>query len=1244
MSKRALLLKSLLYYWRTNLAVMLGVIAGTAVIGGALVVGDSVRDSLKTMSRERLGRIDFAVSGFRFFREELAAEISADPRFQQRFGTPADTTTSPQVAPALALVGGVEREISVKADSPRYARAGRVNVWGLDERLWSLTEHGDVERPTGNEVVLSQRLADQLQEATVDNSRPLAPDDPVTLSIELPSNVPRDSLLGDRDQAATVQLELTVKAILPDELGVSRLALNPSQQLPMNLFVDLKTLQRSMQLQERRERNAKLRKIVTIPAKVNALFASAATPEDAEGTSAVAAAELLTQILDEKLTLTDAALRVTLAAEGGYLSVESEQQILSPEFARAAEAAADDLQLSTSPVLVYIANRLQNPDDNKVQNNIPLSLDPPHDGQPGFGYSMYSLIAGLPLPTAEGFQDFQFVGMPPAFPLGPDDIILNEWLAEDLKVKVGDQIVMTYFEVGAHIVDAQGRLPELKKMLKVQGIVKSEGTAIDGGLVPEVKGVTDARTFQEVKEPFPMRRDLITDRDEEFWEMFPATPKAFMSLDAAQNLWASRYGKLTSYRVAPPNSTNDKSELAAFRENYINKLLFRISPEDLMLNFRSVKAQGVQAASGTTDFAGLFVGFSFFLILSAAILIGLLLRLGIERRVSQVGLLEAVGFRPADVRRLLLGEGFIVVLVGGACGVLAAIAYAHVMVYGLKTWWIGAIGTRFLYVSVQPVSLILGFLLAVIIAAIAAWWALRQLKHISTRDLLNGVIDIPPSGSQTLKTLSAGPAGFFAGLTQSRSGWIAVIGSGLSLLLLIGVVTGVIPDSEAFMGISWKTTMFFLVGTMLLAVSVAALNVWLLGDREQSLQGSRIVGTGKLGMRNAARNRSRSLLTVSLIASATFVIVAVAAGHRDPVSESPNKASGNGGFTLVADAGVPVEYDLGTPAGRGKLNVSTSETDSVFAETTIVPFRVKPGENASCLNIYQTRLPTILGVPDRLLDRGGFKFVGADGSNVWQQLNADPEDVTIIDDDGNTHTVPAYPVFGDMNTLQYSLHKAVGDVIAAPNDSNPDHALKIVGMLDGSVFQGVLLMGERRFNQLYPQYAGSSYFLIDTPVDQTAAIQETLETELSRYGFDAEPVGKRLQNFLEVQNTYLSTFLALGGLGLLLGTLGLATVMLRNVLERRGELALLRGVGFQRRLIGLLVLSENALLLTCGLVAGTVSALLAMLPHVTGSGADVPWAGVITLLVAVFIIGMLAALAALTEAVRTPILSTLRSE
>jgi hypothetical protein len=417
----------------------------------------------------------------------------------------------------------------------------------------------------------------------------------------------------------------------------------------------------------------------------------------------------------------------------------------------------------------------------------------------------------------------------------------------------------------------------------------------------------------------------------------------------------------------------------------------------------------------------------------------------------------------------------------------------------------------------------------------------------------------------------------------------------------------------------------------LLPATLALLAIWLGAYHAPAVRGRGAAALARLGLRNASRQRNRSLLTASLIAWATFVIVAIAAGHRNPAIERPDRDSGNGGFTLLAEASVPLLFDLNTTEGRAKLGIDApdGEAERLLNAMYVAPFRVNPGENASCLNLYRTQLPTILGVPQDVIDEFDrehrFRFANTPSVSPWMLLNAD---------------LPAsrVPVLGDMNTLQYSLHEGIGGTLYIPQNGG---ALEVAGMFDGSVFQGVLLMSEQKFQRLFPDRVGFQYFLIEIDPADARGLSALLETELGDYGFDVVRTSDRLAEFLSVQNTYLSTFQTLGGLGLLLGTIGLATVMLRNVLERRGELALLRAVGFRDSGVSALVLWENACLLLWGLGAGMLSALLAMTPHLSTTGADVPWMGLLLMLAAVVVAGMAAALLAVREAVRGPIVATL---
>ena len=300
---------------------------------------------------------------------------------------------------------------------------------------------------------------------------------------------------------------------------------------------------------------------------------------------------------------------------------------------------------------------------------------------------------------------------------------------------------------------------------------------------------------------------------------------------------------------------------------------------------------------------------------------------------------------------------------------------------------------------------------------------------------------------------------------------------------------------------------------------------------------------------------------------------------------------------------------------------------------------MNPGSDASCVNLYQTRIPTMLGVPDRFVERGGFRFADTAGTNPWTLLHDELPATQTADD---TKTIPTIPVMGDMNTLTYSLKKGMGSTIMYPNEDEPEFGLQVVGQLDGSVFQGVLLMSEQNLKRVAPDSVGSQYFLIE--VDETSDVASVLESRLNDFGLDAESVNDRISAFLAVQNTYLSTFQLLGALGLLVGTFGLAAVMVRNVIERQQEISLMKAVGFSNRRISRLIVSENMLLLLWGIGLGTVAALLAMLPHLKSTGGDLQWGSLLLILGLVAITGSVASVFAVRAAANLEIRTNLAAE
>jgi putative ABC transport system permease protein len=391
-----------------------------------------------------------------------------------------------------------------------------------------------------------------------------------------------------------------------------------------------------------------------------------------------------------------------------------------------------------------------------------------------------------------------------------------------------------------------------------------------------------------------------------------------------------------------------------------------------------------------------------------------------------------------------------------------------------------------------------------------------------------------------------------------------------------------------------------------------------------------------MGFRNTTYRPSRSVLCITLIALSTFIIVAVDAFRRNDRSTSQDKKSGSGGFPLMAESLLPLVHDPNTNDGRAALNIGNDAGSALLQNTTLTRFRLRPGDDASCLNLYAPGNPRMLGATEQLINSNRFAFQSSlantneEKMNPWLLLNRELDQNVV-------------PVIADANSMTYVLHKKIGDELAIARDQGAIR-VRFVGALADSVFQSELIISEKNFMRLFPDQQGYRFFLIDAPERDVSSVTAILEDRLADYGFDAVSTRERLANFHRVENTYLSTFQMLGGLGLVLGTLGMAAVLLRNVFERRKELALLRAVGYNSSHFTTMVFAENALLLFLGLATGTFCALLAIAPVFFERGGRLPNVSVGFLLLAVLLSGLTASLVATWAALRSPLLPALRAE
>lgn len=1136
LSSFSLIRSTLRYRIGVTAAIVLGVATATAVITGALLVGDSMRGSLRGLTLERLGKVESLLAPGTFFPIQSVRSTSGKDN---------------QVSSLILFPGGsVERKVDVEGEAiQRTRRIGGVQILGIDESFWDFDVTGI--RPgvslTGDQVILNQSAADELG---------VDVDDEVTLRLPVEAAVPADSPLGRRDIQSEGLPRMKVVAIVPDR-GLGRFSLAASQAAPKTVFVS--------------------RSLV-------------AEVLDRQGQANVMLFDREVKAEEIELTMPSLGWNLQRIKRDGvidYISLTSDALLL-PEVA-VENILAEFAENEVTPVMTYLANAIVNTEGGGEE--VP--------------YSTLSAIDSSDTLDFDYAGDLGEVGEGDAIP-----IVINDWTADRLKVAVGGKVKVFYYEPevenGNEIERSfDATVSQVVPITRPSKPYRRSREAVfdepitpynDPALTPDVPGVTDQDSISDWDLPFQLQRKIARE-DDTYWNEHRLTPKAFVPLAVGHRLFGSRFGQTTGLRIDPRLSLEEVEQ----------RILRAVEPvrDELGWTPRSIRSQQLMASKGTTPFDGLFLALSFFVILAAMMLIALLLRLGMLQRINEFGTLLAVGFSPRRVMVIAMGETAVITLAGVIVGVAGGFGYAVGVLWALKSWWVGAVTVPFLEFHASPFSVVLGGLIGWFVCMATSAWTLRFLLKLDPAALLGGRRN-PKPGSE-----------LHFGITKGRRTMIAIGGLVLAAVALAGWGAKGAGQQAAggFVG----------AGMMLLFAALVGVHSRL---KQRSSSKSSLLA---LSSANARRSPLRSTLTIGLVATAAFLILSITAFRMSPTDE------GTGGFDLIAETGTPIARDLSDSIVQGELLGRDAE---LLQDASVVAFRMKSGDDASCNNLYQATRPTVLGVSRRVGDSLN-QFGWASSAP-----NADGTTWDLLDESASGNEEDPVPVIIDQNTAMWSLQMTggVGQVRSFDYGAGKNLHVKVVGLLAGSVLQGKLLIGEGNFENMFSGESGYRYFLIQSDQQSPEAISDALESRLVDVGIDVRSADRVLAGLLAVQNTYLRTFQSLGALGLLLGTIGLAVAQLRSVLERRSELAVMRAVGFTRGRLAKLVLGENLFLLLMGMGCGIVTAVLAVLPYAWSTGASVPIAEPLWILVGILLFGMVAGMIAVWRVLTLPLLESLRAE
>lgn len=731
--------------------------------------------------------------------------------------------------------------------------------------------------------------------------------------------------------------------------------------------------------------------------------------------------------------------------------------------------------------------------------------------------------------------------------LKDDEVIINDWLAKDLNLKKGQKLEVSYYVIGP-----MRKLKEESRSFVVKKIIKT-GNRFHTDLMPEFPGLSDANSCNEWETGIPIDLEKIRDKDEKYWDDHKGTPKIVLNYHIASKIWGNRFGNHTALRI----NTNGKKF-----EDFKKEVLASLKPEDLKLVFLPSRKIGESAVNNAVSFGELFLSLSFFVIVAGVLLTAMLYSLSLESRQSEFGILAACGFSRAKILRIQVSESILITILGGILGALLGICYNYGLMSGINSIWMDIVRTNELEIYLIPQTLITGALSGIFISFIVIFF-------INRKKLKNPIIGLIKNSS------------IFKPKQKRKKNIIPV----LLIISILGL------SAILFFSLSEKDTNagnFMMAGSLFLLVSFLSLKLFLNRSKHQE---NDYLTLKRLSVRNIALNQGRSLTVIILLALGTFTIVITGANRKTFYGLENNAQSGSGGYLYWAESTLPILHDLNT-----KTDIADKAEYFKNNDVSFVQFHRLEGDDASCLNLNQVSQPKILGIDPNIFEqKKAFSFAkldqGIEFSNAWLELE-------------KTYGENIIPAYADQTVITWGLKMKVGDTLIYLSEAGKEIKMVLKGGLNASIFQGHLLIGDKHFTKYFPSISGSRTLLVDAPITEEKNVQLFFNENYLDYGIELQKATDRLAEFNSVTNTYLFIFMILGGLGVLIGTIGLGIILLRNISDRKKEIAVMQAIGYFSSRISKLIFIENFMLLITGIIIGLLGAFIGILPSLISKAFD----------------------------------------
>ncbi len=676
-------------------------------------------------------------------------------------------------------------------------------------------------------------------------------------------------------------------------------------------------------------------------------------------------------------------------------------------------------------------------------------------------------------------------------------------------------------------------------------------------------------------------------KDEDYWNKYKGTPKAFINYDEGKKLWGNNFGPATAIRFQP----------GIKKEEIAEKLGGAFNPSGVGFVINNIYKESIKAADESVDFSTLFLSLGFFLILASIVLLSFAVTSYFDTKKGQISTFFALGFKSRWISGLLLSETGFISLIGCIVGALAGFFVNVLITIALNSVWKGAVQTDTLIAYFDLLPVLTGFVITFLITVI--FMLVKVKRYIKSLNLREKEIPVSHSPKRNL----------------------------IFLILTFFAATALLLSS--FLLNNMATSLSFGSGAFLLAAFLLFWRQYLIASEDENEK--YVKNKHRLSRLYYSFYPSHAVTPILFIAAGIFAVFITGANRINFSDVHLKRSGGTGGYLLWCQTAIPVKEDLNTMSGKISAGLDDKELDGI----SFVQAKSYSGNDASCLNLNHITAPPLLGIdPGDFIAKKSFSFANSlenkKFSDPWQYLDVPAKNNVIYG-------------IADQTVLEWGLKLKTGDTLVMRSENGQPLKIILAAGLKSSVFQGYVLTGLENFTKYFPSVSGTNVMLVDGRPDSTKLYESTLNERFSNYGINISRTNDRLAAFYEVTNTYLSVFGVFGAFGMIIGIAGLGFVLLRNYNFRKREFALMIATGFTIKKIRKEIISEQIFILFAGITSGVISAIVATLPSIT-KNPDIPWLMLGLMIIAIIVTGLITLFLSVRVVTKDSLITGLKKE